>query len=679
MKIPDAYFGGGLGQRVAQPAPALHTDASGDVAVGQAAQLLGQNLLQTATDQNEFQGRIDLQQAHDLKAEMERKQREQEAELKAQAKERELAAAKREYLNFAPQLSALQQKIVDDPDTAPEDYPAAFRDQAQKLASDTLYPKLNEHQRNTIESQVMEHINQGSEQIYKTGQQEINDGAWAESIATLDALKNDPTKDVRTKIAIIKDDNFFGDTGRPAHDIEDTRQKAIQEIITEDAAHRFNALKPNTKAKDPIKASLSMLDTFRQQITATDANGQYTYNPEWDQKTREEYVSMALAKKQALEAQAEQLRRERDTQAKQEATNLVMELKDKVKTGWIPTTAADYKFVATVRKYSALSPSLSRQYSDAMSYTTDFGKRMELKKADPLGVAAAEHGVQLPALNMLDVTNLPKQIAGRLAVAKQLGVNAVFRGDEIKALSEYLQTLPARDQVKLISTISRPLGPAISSATFNSAAEQVRLAHPDQAVMFKLYASGKPAEAQLYAEGRSYLNGEKKDFLKDKFGAIQQDMTDRINKQLGSALAAMPEARNTTRDAVATVYLAEAQRRNAPLDSVDKDLLTDVVRRVAGNTVHTGAAYFGSGKTTIVPDGMNGDQFLNSIKAITPKDIAKRGGIDGMNDADAARFLKSSAWHEWNGGYTFVRDGKPLYGKSGRPFVFRLDDGIGAR
>jgi hypothetical protein len=76
---------------------------------------------------------------------------------------------------------------------------------------------------------------------------------------------------------------------------------------------------------------------------------------------------------------------------------------------------------------------------------------------------------------------------------------------------------------------------------------------------------------------------------------------------------------------------------------------------------------------------MKPDDFLNTIKAITPQDIAKRGGVIDMTDQEAAKLLKGNAWHESDGGYSFVQDGKPLYGKNGRPFIFRLDDGVGAK
>jgi hypothetical protein len=451
--------------------------------------------------------------------------------------------------------------------------------------------------------------------------------------------------------------------------VETVRQAAIQEFIKDDEATRFNATKQDLKS----------LQQYKAEITAKTESGNFKYMPEMDLGERNAAVSRIMSKEEMLKNQEEARNRERKAARSQEATNLMMEYKDRVKTGWIPVTSADFKYQAAVRSAAATSPSLARQYEESTSFTTDFSKRLEMKKADPLGVAAAERGIQLQPLNLLDVGNLPQQITQRLTAARQLGVQAVFKGDEIKALSEYLQTLPPREQVKLLTLVSKPLGPAIAAATFNSAAEQVKVARPDQAIMFKLYGSGKPAEAQLYAEGRAYLTGEKKDLLKDKFTAVQQQAGDRIDKQLGSALASLPGTRNTIKEAIVTTYLGEAHRKNIPLDSLDKDLLADVTRRIAGDTVRTGGRYTGSGKTTIIPDGMTPDQFSNSIKAVTPADIRKRGGIDGMSDDEAAKLIKGNAWHESDGGYTFVKDGKPLYGKNGKPFIFRLDDGVGAR
>lgn len=658
MKIPEAYFGGGLGQRVATPAPARTVDNSFGPMIEQAGERLSNALMGEAVRRNEEQGRIDLMQAQ---------------ELQRAAREREDAWAKNEYIKLSPQLAEIHARIVADPEIDPTEYPARYQEQAQALVSEQLYPKLSEHQQNLIVPHVTEQIISGTAQIQQTAVKQLQEQAWEEGNATLDALKADPTRDVSTKLRLIYDENLLAGSGKSPEQIREAKHKAAQEIMTDDATQRFNA----------TKQDLGSLRQFKAAVNATAEDGSYRYLPGWDNGKRQQFVSMIMAKEEHLLTEARADLRARQAEARQaareEAANLVMEYKDRVKTGWIPTTAADFRFVTQVRRAASGSPSLARQYDEATSYTTDFTRRLELKRADPLGVAAAERGVILPPLNVLDVASLPQQIASRLAVAKQLKVNAVFKGDEIKALSEYLPTLPPKSQIQLMTALSKPLGPTLAKATWNTAAEQARVAHPEQAVMFRLYANGKPAVAQLYAEGRAYLTGEKKDILKDSFALIQRTAGEEIDQRLGSALAAMPKTRNTVKDAIVSVYLARCQRTGRDLNNIDKDMLRSSIEDVAGRTTYTGSGHFGSGKTTLIPDGMTEDQFHNSIKAITPKDIARRGGVQGMSDAEAALYLKGRAWHESDGGYTFTRNGGVLYGTDGRPFVFRFDDGVGTK
>lgn len=662
MKIPDAYFGGGLGQRVPQPAGQAHLDHSGDEYLTRGMQMVGQSMLNIVTDRNEFNGRMELMQAQD-----------QAQELRQLAREREDAFAKNEYLKFTPQLAELQQRIVNDPDIPPEQYPVKMHEAAQELASQTLYPKLNEHQQNMIVPVITNHINSAVDQIHQVAAKQIQDETWAEGQSTLDALKADPTRSTADKLRIIYDENLFTGSGRTPLQIQEAQGKAAQEVMTDDAAQRFNSTKQNLKSLQQFKADLH----------ARGEDGTYRYLPGWDTTERERFISMAMAKEDTLLRQAEQDRKEAQREAKriarENARDTISAYEELVKTGWQPNTAKDYQLVNQARTAASQSPGLAMRYRNATSYITDLDKRAELYRRDPLGVKAREKGVVIPPLNVFDLASLPQQLHQRDAICKKYGFKERLLGQEIKALSEYLQTLSPRSQVQMMNSISQPLGRALSTSTWSAAAEQVRQDHPEQAAMFKLYASGKPSEAMLYAEGRAFLNGERKDLLKDKISAVQRDASGQIDTFLGTALAGLPKTRNEVKDTIATVYLAEATRRNTGLDRVDKDLLRDVTNRVAGQTVRTGGSYTGSGKTTIVPDGMSSDQFLNSIKSITPQDIRRRGGVDGMSDADAAAYIKDRAWHESAGGYTFTRDGSVLYGKDGRPFVFRFDDGVGSR
>lgn len=661
MRIPSAYFDGGLGQRIAPVPQAARADASGAVAIGQAGERLGGTILNVATDANEFQGRQDLQAAYEMKQTTERLQRDQEAELKLQAKEAEVQTANAAYFKFGPTLVDIQNQIIADENVHQDEYPAKMRELGLKHAEENLYPNLNEHQKYLLQPHLLAELNKQSDEIFKIGKTEIQDIAKAENLSTLEALKNDPRRSARTKIDTINDDNFFTGTGLSLSEITTIRQKNIQEIIKEDVDAGINSTKQDLKS----------LRVFKESITAKTATGNFAYMPEMDLAERNTAVRMVMAKEEDLIKQAQQRQRENQAAARQEATNRMMEYKDLVQTGWRPNTAADLRYMEETRKYASLSPSLSRQFETTNLLMTDMGKRAELMKKDPVGVAAAEKGVVLQPFNIMDVATLPQQAAQRKATLIKLGIadKGFLLGSEIKPISEYLQTLPPRQQTQYINTLSKAFGPVMSKITFNSAAEQVRQERPDQAVMFKLFASGKPAEALTYAEGRAYLTGEKKDLLKDKFTVVQSEIGERLKKTLGNAFASLPNTRNTISEAIATVYLGEAQKRNVSLDKIDSDLLADVTRRVAGDTVSTGS-YYGSNKTTIVPPGMKPDQFLNSIKAITAADIAKRGGVDGMTDAEAAAYIKKVAWHEGNGGYDFVKDGRKLYGKNGQPFTF---------
>lgn len=664
MKIPSGYWDAGFGQRVPEVMPAYRPDTSGDQFMAQQGQQLGHNLMDLGTSKIEFEGKLNLMAAQEAKSERDRLQREQEAELKQLNTMRETSAAKKEYLNFDSALSTLHQKMVDDPDIAPEDYPAEFRKAADEMKGGIL-GKLNERQKLIIGNDLDHRINQGAEGMFKQGQKEINDSAWADDLSAAEALINNPTKSAAQKIAIIRDENFFADSGRDQHEIEAAKQKYVSQAAQAELDTQFNATKTN----------LAAINSFVANLNAKDKSGNYTYLPEMDIHQREQYVGMAMNKVQTLQSEARREAREAHTAAKTEAQALVLELKDKVKSGWVPTTANDYKFMEQVRKYAALSPSLSRQYSETAQQMSSLDYRLQLKKKDPLGVTAAESGIQLPPINILDTANLPQQIATRLQVAKQIGVKAVLTGPEMEAMTEYLKTKTPAEQGRFISTMSKPLGPVLAGATFAAAAEQARVKDPDLAVMFRLAASGKTADAQLYAEGRSVLTGEKKDILKDNFKLVQQEVSQRLDKRLGTALSTIPEARNASKEAVASIYIAEAQRRSLPTTSVDKDLIDAITTRVIGETVTTGKPYLwqgGSRKTTIVPQGMTADQFSNAIKAITPEQVKQQGGIQGMNDADAAAFLKSVAWHEVGSGYSFVKDGKTVFRPDGRPFVWRF-------
>lgn len=664
MKIADAYFDGGFGQRRVQPAGVVMPDTSGAEAIAGAGMKLGGAIANIGLQQLEEESQVALSQAHERKLEAGRVLREQEAEMKKTLELKEGNAAKRQYLSFESELARYEQTVINDPEVPPEEYPRAISKKAQELAT-KLKGGLNERQWLAIEVDTDRYGRSATERAFLAAQKEVKDQAWAEDLAAADAVVDNPLKPARDKIRILNDPNFMADTGRSPREIDSERENRISRVIDNEVKHQFNAIGDDLEALKELKATLQR----------TDASGLFAYFPEMDQAKREEYVSSVQMKMGQAESRRREESNRRRTEERQAASELVTEFKDKVARGWIPNSADDYQFVNAAKRASKLSPSLSRQFGEASSNMGSMAFRNEIRKKDPLGVAAAERGVILPPINFLDQNTLPQQAANRLAIAKQLGVKAIFTGPEVDGLADYLKTLDPRAQVAYVSAFGKAFGP-FGPATFNAAAEQTRVKDPSVSMLFKLVANGKVNEAQLYASGKALVTGEKKDFLQDRVAKLSSTMSTEFDTAMGTALAGMRDSRNALKDTVAMAYIGAASQRNLPLDTLDKNLFREVVTRIVGKTTTTGNKYIGAGgsmKTTVIPQGMDEDSFLDAIKAIKPADIARLGGVKDMSDEAAAQYLKKVAWHELGNGYTFMREGRPLYTKKGRPFIFRFD------
>lgn len=666
MKIPDAYFGGGLGVRIAQVAPAARLDASGAIEIGKAGERLGATLLQTATDANEYQGRVDLQAANERKAEADRLQREQETELKQLAKERETVAAKREYLNFTPQLSALQQSIVDDPDTPPEAYPARIREQGQQLASEKLYPLLNERQKLSIEPMVMEHINKSSEQMFKTGQKEINDQAWSEGLAAADALVNDPTRPAPDKIAILKDKNFFAETGRPAHEIEAEREKRVAKVTENEVAGIFNT-KGAVVAKDYLEAKNS--------------DGSYTNLPELHLDKREAYTAHANDKIKQQEAEARHEARERQSLRDQQTHNLFESVKTMLNDGYpLPANMdvqARIAFKGT--KYESFYAAV-KEKANSLEFKTD------LINKDSLLYYARSNGYNIPPLDLSNPATLPQQMAARIAFssAAQKALNLPYRPDflagEQKVIGQQLEALPGPNRIKAVKLWSDVLG----SQNMTQFAMQVSGTHNNDpaknsalALEIGLAANGKDTTAQWVATGRDYLKTAK---IPDTVHKAQNTAFEAL---AGNAMKNLPQARDDYRNAVnaAYVYLAKTQGMAIETEtgfslpgtfsdgSAAGKLYKQAFRAVVGDTTVI------NNKTTIIPIGMTSDGFKNSVKRITPEIVTAAGGIKGLDPDKAAQLLRSegSLWESGEGVYSFQIGGKQVKTNDGKLFKLRFN------
>ena len=595
-----------------------------------------------------------------LRDEQKAVQERQQAELEKMAELRDMNKTKNALLDMDYTLTNHETAIVDNPDIPPEEYPAAIHAKGEELLV-SIKNQTPEKIWLQMEPHFREQVYKSQKRMYDTGQKEITDQAWGEELVAADAIVNNPTKDAAAKIMLLKDFNFYENSGRPAHEVEAERQKRIALVANTEVKGLFNA------AADNVASLRSVKDL----LTKTKADGTPYYLPDMPQNDREDYRSTLQQKIKQAEHLQELEKSRQATEARQASQELITEYREKISQGWMPHTKDDYTFVKQVQRAASASSSLTRQYNDSTVKMTSFASREQFRTNDPLGTAAAEKGIILPPLNV--TAPMGPQLQKRAEVAVQLGSKSLLKGDEINALAEGMAKKDAVSQVNSIKSLSDQLG-TWSRATLSAAAEQLKVKDAGLSTMFKLASDGDMHAVKLYATGKQFLATEKKDFVQQKVTALKTAIDEKLEEKLGTALRALPQSRNAIKDATAIAYIGAATAQGLSLDTIDSGVLADVQQRIIGETVPTGNRWLGGGgswKTTIIPRGMTSDQFLNGIKSITPVSIQLSGGVDGMTDEDAAKYLKKTAWHELGNGYGFYKDGKLLMGKDGKPFLWR--------
>lgn len=654
MKIPNAYTDGSLGQRVVTPTPSFVVDNTTGPMIAQAGANLSRALFAEAERRNEYQGKIDLMRAQ-----------EHAAELKQMAAMNEEVAAKREYLNFTPALATLQQKIIDDPDTPPEAYPVKLREEALRMANEGLFTKLNDRQRLRIEPITLEHINKQMDQISKIGKEKLNNSAWAGTLSTLDALVNDPTRDARTKIHIIRDDNLFANTGRTAVEIETEKERRIA-TVTENAVQSiFNDRGPAAAKKF---------------LEAKNSDGTYTNLPELHIDKREAYRDHANDEIRRLEGEARREARERKALADQQTHNLFESVKTMLDDGYPLPAKIDVQARMAFKgtRYEPLYATV-KEKANSLEYRTT------LINKDALLYFARSKGYNIPPLDITNPATIPQQIAARAVFAKEAQkalnlpyVPYFFTGEQ-KAIGQQLEALDGSNRVRATKVWSDVLG----SKNMTQFAKQVSGDHSDDpgkntalALEIALAANGKETAAHWVASGRDYLRRAK---IAEPARQAQNKAFEAI---AGSALKGLKQGRDDYRDAVNSAFVYLAKTRGMDVENEKNlsspgwfssgsdawKLYNQAFKAVVGETTYH------NGKTTIIPTGMSKDGFLNSIKRITPDTVTAAGGVKGLTPDRAAQLLRSEAtlWENGEGVYSFQLGERQLKTDSGKIFKLRF-------
>lgn len=655
MKIPDAYFDGGFGQRVVRPQGVVMPDASGSDAIGRAGQQLGGAVANVGLQQLQEKSQLELTAANERKSEAERLIREQGAELKRLAKLREHSAAKAEYFNLESNLSGLHQVLIDDPDIAPTDYPAEFRKRSAELVT-PMREKLNEEQWLTIGPDVQNRINRGTEEVFKIGQKEIQDGAWADDLRSAEALLNDPTKSARQKLQIIMDPDFFAESGRPEHEIEAKRQGYVDKAIENEVVTILNDTKGN----------VAELQKFRDGLRAQGAEGQYSYMPEMDMKTRERFIDQAQGAIRA--AEAEQKRQAADAKrAQQDNARAAHDIYKTAKEGLQPLSPAEENQLLRQMQGTPYYDSAKRIQKN----TTSFGFVMEKIKTDPLTFGSAALGVTVPPLDPRNSAAWPQQLQQRGTVAaaiKQkygLSYMPVLTNQEAKGLVDFFGVQSPRGMVQTVAGMSSL--PGMKGATMNRISQQVAAADPSLGMVFGLAANGRDDAAFHVANGLQIIKGKAAPELKGQGAAAE--ISSRFNTNIRDAVNDNPRMREALFTATQAAYLSMAAAKGKSDVSLDRETFDQAFESVVGSITKI------NGKAVVLPSGMGEGTFKDFFKNVSGETVKGGGGVRGFkSEADAAKAIRNSGqlYEAGAGRYRVAIGGKFLQTPDGRDFTMSL-------
>jgi hypothetical protein len=655
MKIPDAYFDGGFGQRVARPQGAVMPNPSGAEAIGRAGRQLGAAVAGLGLQDLQEQSHNELAAAQERKNEAERLMREQDAELKRMAELREHSAAKAAYFGLENSLAALHQDLVDDPDVNPVDYPTEFKKRAAELV-EPMRQKLNEMQWLTIGPDVENRIGHGTVEIFKTGQKEIQDEAWAEDLRAADLLLNDPTKTARQKVQIIMDPDFFAESGRPDHEIEAKRQIYVGKAIENEVVTALN----NTKGDVPA------LQQFRDTLRSQGQDGQYSYMPEMDIKDRERYIDQAQSAIRAAEAE----RKRQEAEAKRgrmDAARAAHEIYKTAKEGLQPLSAGEENTLLRQMQGTPYYDSAKRIQKN----TTSFGFAMEKIKQDPLTFGSATLGLTIPPLDPRNTAAWPQQLQQRGAVAgtiKQkygLSYLPMLTNQEAKGLVEFMGAQSPRGMVQTVSSLSTL--PGMKGDTMNRISQQIAAADSSLGMVFGLAANGRDDAAFHVANGLQIIKGKSAPELKAQGGAAE--IRARFDTNLRDAVSDNPRMRESLLTATQAAYLSMAAAKGKSDVSLDRETFDQAFRSVVGNVTKI------NGKSVVLPSGVPEGSFKDFFKNVSAATVETGGGVRGFKmPADAAAAIRSNGqlYEAGTGRYRVAIGGKFLQTPDGRDFILSL-------
>lgn len=225
MKIPDAYFSGGLGQRVPQLSAGPQPDASGGIAIGAAARRLGDTITGIANDQL--------------------------TEEKKLQKARDDAAAQAQMYAHKNDLSLLVDEVTSNPEIAPEKYLEAFQGRAGEVRAKRV-EGMDEIRLAGVSPALDQQRYEFEQVVRRATEKKLQEQTLGSVIKAKEELFNSPSYSFKDKIAIMSDPLFWEGTGLSEPTIQKEVLDVSQKLYEGEVLGWFN----NLPAKE-VKALLS--------------------------------------------------------------------------------------------------------------------------------------------------------------------------------------------------------------------------------------------------------------------------------------------------------------------------------------------------------------------------------------------------------------------------------------
>ena len=314
---------------------------------------------------------------------------------------------------------------------------------------------------------------------------------------------------------------------------------------------------------------------------------------------------------------------------------------------------------AEVELYKQVKGTELEPLFNAIKKTGESAEHM-LKKfeEDPLMFGAARLGIDVQPLNFADMSTLPAALSARAAIAANVKAASgldylpVLMSGEAKALSAYLKKDIEGAGISLIEGLTSIAGPEAVSGISRQLAKD----DPQNAVVVNLIANGDVSTAKLVAKGRGLIESKSIVMPPDK------ELRRAFNDHAGSSLDMLAEDRGAAFEAFKSYYASLAATGGANDGDFDASIAKAAFKSIVGNTTEW------NGRKVLIPDDMDEETFLNSLKRIGTNVLGNRGGVLGVDDnQDAAGMLYNNGhWYRAaNGKYRALYGGSPVYLKNG--------------